>query len=77
MKTINDHWHEYNLWLEAQGLHDEEAPIEEDGTWIGHPDEWSSGDVPEPPPNFVEEHWEADTTPKHVVHFWKRKASWR
>lgn len=59
--NLNDYWDEYNPWLESQGFHDEEAPIEdEDGIWIGHPDEWSSGDMPEPPPNFIEEHWKVD-----------------
>ena len=24
--TINDEWYDYNLWLERQGLHDEEPP---------------------------------------------------
>lgn len=72
METINDCWDEYNLWLEAQGLHDEEAPVE-DEIWIGHPDEWSSEDVPEPPPNFVEEYWEADV--ERVVSFWEREVS--
>ena len=63
MGTINGCWDEFNLWLESQGLHDEEAPIEdEEEIWIGqsHPSEWESGNVPEPPPNFVGEYWRTD-----------------
>lgn len=37
MESINDLWYEYNLWLEAHGLHDEEEPPE--GTFIGYDDD--------------------------------------
>jgi hypothetical protein len=59
METIDDLWDEYNLWPEDQGLHDEEAPIE-DEMWIGHPDEWSSRHMPEPPGNWEGEYWEVN-----------------
>lgn len=60
METINNCWDEYNLWLEKQGLHEEEEPAEDEG--IGYPGEWSRSteDRPEPPPNFVGEYWRAD-----------------
>lgn len=59
MSKVSNYWEEYSLWLEARGLHEEEAPVEDDA-WIGYPDEWESGDMPEPPPNFVGEYWETN-----------------
>lgn len=34
MESINDLWHEYNEWLEAHGLHDQEEPSED--TFVGY-----------------------------------------
>lgn len=56
MKSINDEWEEFKIWLE---IHPVEEPIFDDG-WIGHPDEWDSGNVPEPPLNFEGEYWETE-----------------
>ena len=41
MATINDDWHDYNLWLEQQGLHDEEPPGWLTATWefLGYADD--------------------------------------
>lgn len=60
METANDLYDEYSLWLEKHGLHDQEAPVEDD-SWIGHPDEWSGKHVLEPPPNWEEEYWEVNS----------------
>lgn len=35
--TIDDLWGEYNLWLEAHGLHDQEEPPE--NTFVGYGDD--------------------------------------
>ena len=46
------------MWAIEKGVwvFEEQPFVEEE--WIGHPDEWSSDDVPEPPPNFVGGYWE-------------------
>lgn len=56
-------------WARGKEIWTFEEPPEEER--IGHPDEWNGEDVPEPPPDFVEEHWETDTVPdKPFRHSW-------